>query len=56
VGRTAFDRLRQAIEREMGDKFDLARYHEAVLAHGTLPLKHLPGLVRHSLRLEKDAP
>jgi uncharacterized protein (DUF885 family) len=49
VGRTAFDRLRQAIEREMGDKFDLARYHEAVLAHGTLPLKHLPGLVRRSL-------
>jgi len=54
VGRTAFHRLRQAIEREMGDSFDLARYHEAVLAHGTLPLKHLPGLVRRSLGLEKD--
>jgi len=54
VGRTAFYRLRQAIEREMGDSFDLARYHEAVLAHGTLPLKHLPGLVRRSLGLEKD--
>jgi len=55
VGRTAFYRLRQAIGREMGDRFDLARYHEAVLAHGTLPLKHLPGLVRRSLNLDGSA-
>ena len=52
VGRTAFYRLRQSIGREMGDKFDLGRYHEAVLAHGTLPVKHLPPLVRRSLGLE----
>ena len=44
VGRTAFYRLRQAIQRELGDRFDLARYHEAVLAHGTLPVKYLPEL------------
>ena len=36
VGRTAFYRLRQAVQRERGDRFDLGRYHEAVLAHGTL--------------------
>ena len=45
VGRTAFYRLRQQIEREQGDKFDLGRYHEAVLDHGTLPVKYLPELV-----------
>jgi uncharacterized protein (DUF885 family) len=50
VGRTAFYRLRQAIEREQGDRFDLGRYHEAVLAHGTLPVKYLPELVRERLK------
>jgi uncharacterized protein (DUF885 family) len=49
VGRMAFYRLRQAVQREMGDRFDLGRYHEAVLAHGTLPVKYLPRLVRQRL-------
>ncbi len=50
VGRMAFYRLRQQVEREMGDAFDLGRYHEAVLAHGTLPVKYLPELVRERLK------
>ena len=50
VGRTAFYRLRQQIQREQGDQFDLGRYHEAVLAHGTLPVKYLPGLVHERLK------
>jgi uncharacterized protein (DUF885 family) len=50
VGRTAFYRLRQEIEREQGEKFDLGRYHEAVLDHGTLPVKYLPELVRARLQ------
>ncbi len=50
VGRTAFYRLRQQIEREQGDQFPLGRYHEAVLAHGTLPVKYLPELVRERLK------
>jgi uncharacterized protein (DUF885 family) len=50
VGRTAFYRLRQAVEREQGDKFELGRYHEAVLDHGTLPVKYLPELVRERLK------
>jgi len=45
VGRTAFYRLRQQVEREQGDAFKLGRYHEAVLSHGTLPVKYLPELV-----------
>jgi uncharacterized protein (DUF885 family) len=45
VGRMAFYRLRQAMQREQGDKFNLGRYHEAVLSHGTLPVKYLPELM-----------
>jgi uncharacterized protein (DUF885 family) len=48
VGRLAFYRLRQQVERRLGDKFDLGRYHEAVLAHGTLPVKYLPELLGES--------
>ena len=50
VGRTAFYRLRQQVQRDLGDRFDLGRYHEAVLAHGTLPVKYLPELLRHEFR------
>lgn len=50
VGRMAFYRLRQQIQREMGDKFELGRYHEAVLDHGTLPVKYLPEVVRDRLK------
>jgi uncharacterized protein (DUF885 family) len=46
VGRTAFYRLRQEVQRKQGDAFDLAKYHEAVLSHGTLPVKYLPELVK----------
>jgi uncharacterized protein (DUF885 family) len=49
VGRTAFYRLRQEIEREQGE-FQLGRFHEAVLDHGSLPVKYLPELVRERLR------
>lgn len=45
VGRTAFDRLRQAVQRQRGAAFDLGKYHEEVLSHGTLPVKYLPELL-----------
>ncbi len=50
VGRMAFYRLRQTIQREQGKEFDLGRYHEAVLANGTLPVKYLPELTRERLK------
>jgi uncharacterized protein (DUF885 family) len=50
VGRMAFYKLRQEISREMGDRFDLGRYHEAVLNQGTIPVKFLPELVRERLK------
>ena len=46
VGRTTFYRLRQKVQREQGDGFDLGRFHEAVLSHGTLPVKYLSELVK----------
>jgi len=50
VGRMAHYRLRQQIAREQGPAFDLGRYHEAVIAHGSVPTKYLPGLVRERLK------
>jgi uncharacterized protein (DUF885 family) len=49
VGRMAHYRMRTQVERELGDKFELGRYHEAVLDHGSVPMKYLPELVRARL-------
>jgi uncharacterized protein (DUF885 family) len=49
VGRMAHYRLRQQIERELGDKFVLGRYHGAVLEPGAVPVKYLGELVRKKL-------
>ncbi|MDE3068202.1 MAG: DUF885 domain-containing protein [Verrucomicrobiota bacterium] len=54
VGRMAHYRLHQQIEREMGDKFSLARYHDAVISHGSIPVKYLPELVRADLGLSRQ--
>jgi uncharacterized protein (DUF885 family) len=49
VGRMAIYRLRQQIQREQGKQFELGRFHEAVLDHGSVPVKYLPELVRKRL-------
>jgi hypothetical protein len=54
VGRMAHYRLHQQIERELGDKFTLADYHRAVIAHGSIPVKYLPELVRGDLGLTRQ--
>jgi uncharacterized protein (DUF885 family) len=50
VGRTAFFRLRQQMHRELGEKFELGRFHEAVLGHGSPPVRYLPELTRSALQ------
>jgi uncharacterized protein (DUF885 family) len=50
VGRMAHYRLRQSVQRELGDKFNLGRFHEAVLTEGSIPVKYLPELVRARLK------
>lgn len=49
VGRMALTRLRQQVQREQGEKFDLGRYHQAVLEEGAVPVQFLPELVRARL-------
>lgn len=46
VGRMAHYQLRQSIQRELGESFDLGVYHEAVLNEGSIPVKYLPELIR----------
>ena len=53
TGRMAIYRLRQQVSRELGDKFVLGRFHEAVIANGSVPVKYLPELVRTQLGLTK---
>jgi hypothetical protein len=53
VGRMAHYRLRQEIQRELGENFELGRFHEAVLDHGSVPMKYLPELVRSRLKLPR---
>jgi uncharacterized protein (DUF885 family) len=50
VGRIAFHRLWARMRREMGERFELGRFHEAVLDHGTLPVKYLPEVVPERLK------
>jgi uncharacterized protein (DUF885 family) len=38
------------VQNELGERFELGRFHEATLAHGTLPVKYLPELVGGTLR------
>ncbi|HYG24050.1 MAG TPA: DUF885 domain-containing protein [Verrucomicrobiae bacterium] len=51
VGRMAHYRLRQNLQRQLGEQFDLGRFHEAVMAHGSVPVKYLPELVGRQLSL-----
>jgi hypothetical protein len=53
VGRMAHYQLHQQIERELGDKFNLADYHHAVISHGSIPVKYLAELVHGQLGLVK---
>jgi uncharacterized protein (DUF885 family) len=54
VGRMAHYRLRQQIEREMGDKFSLSKYHKAVLEPGAVSVKYLHEIVKAKLMSEPN--
>lgn len=49
VGRMAHVRMREKLQRALGETFSLARYHEAVLSQGSVPMKYLPELVERAL-------
>ncbi len=50
VGCMAHVRMREQVQRELGEKFSLGRYHEAVMSQGSVPMKYLPELVRAKLK------
>jgi uncharacterized protein (DUF885 family) len=55
VGRMAHYRLRQQIERELGDKFSLSKYHQAVLEPGAVSVKYLHEIVKAKLMIDPNA-
>jgi uncharacterized protein (DUF885 family) len=55
VGRMAHYRLRQQLQRGLGDQFNLGRYHEAVLSLGPVPVKFLPALVGTKLKAARNS-
>jgi len=52
VGRMAMMRLRQSVEQRQGAHFNLGKYHQTVVAQGSVPVKYLPELVYKALALE----
>ena len=48
--RMAFQRLRRSVQNEQGKSFNLGRFHEAALDHGSLPVKYLPEVTRERLK------
>jgi uncharacterized protein (DUF885 family) len=49
VGQHAFADLRRAVQCRQGERFDLLRFHEALIAHGAVPIRYLPELVQQDL-------
>ena len=50
VGRMAFQRLRRSVQNELRERFDLGRFHEAALDHGSIPVKYLAEVTRERLK------
>jgi uncharacterized protein (DUF885 family) len=53
IGELNIEQLRQAAEKELGSKFDIRVFHDAVLRNGALPLALLDSEVRESLALAR---
>ena len=52
VGRRAMFNTRHAVQHKQGERFDIGRYHEAVIAQGAVPVKYLQELVFKHLSIE----
>ena len=53
VGHRALVNLRNMAQRKLGDRFDLRRFHDTVIAQGSVPVKYLPELVLDRLSSDK---
>lgn len=56
LGEIVMMRLRREAETELGEKFDVRRFHDAILAHGSVPLPVLEEEIRRFIREERAAP
>ena len=56
LGEIVIMRLRQEAERELGPKFDVRAFHDAVLAQGSVPLPVLEDEIRAFIAREKAKP
>jgi len=54
IGSIEFAELRKKTERELGDKFDIKRYHQTLLENGALPLFILKQHVDWFIQEEKS--
>ncbi len=53
IGELKFKELRKLAETELGPRFDIRKFHDAVLANGSLPLTILQAQVRKFIQEEK---
>ena len=53
IGQLKISELRERAERELGDRFDLRRFHTAVLADGALPLDVLEAKIERWIAAQK---
>lgn len=56
VGLLNLERLRQKAEREMGDEFDLRRFHDVILDQGQMPFDLLERRIDRLIATSKAAP
>ncbi|MCY3676506.1 MAG: DUF885 family protein, partial [Gemmatimonadetes bacterium] len=55
MGKRAILGLRRKAEAELGDDFDLRRFHEAVLGPGSLPITVLESYIDRFIEAERRA-
>jgi uncharacterized protein (DUF885 family) len=56
IGLLELERLRQKAEREMGDKFDLRRFHDVILDQGQMPFDLLERRIDRHIAASRASP
>jgi uncharacterized protein (DUF885 family) len=53
IGKRKIEELRSRAEKELGDKFDIRRFHDAVLGQGAVPMDALDAQINTWIAAEK---